>query len=136
MATTDDPPDLSRLDEGDEVRVYYRSSRSGNEVDRRGEFVFTTANENDKRLFWVHDEQRDTLKHQYVVLYDAETTIGDPCVAALSATVEADPPNDGDPPKPGGIFTVQFTVQRTSHLGVVDRIMRNGWNLNVDHHGP
>lgn len=136
MPTTDDPPALDRLDEGDDARVYYRSSRSGNEVDRRGEVAFTTTNENDKRLFWVHTEQRDTLKHQYVVLYDAETTSGDPCVAATSVTVAAEVPNDGDPPKPGATFAVTFTVERTSHLGVVDRVMKDGWNLNVDHHGP
>ena len=52
MADTDDPPDLSQLDDGDDARVYYRSRRSGNEVDRRGEVAFTTPSD-DGKLFWV-----------------------------------------------------------------------------------
>lgn len=131
MPDTDDPPDLSRLEDGDEVRVYYRSTRTGNEVDRRGEYVFTTTNPEDRRLYWVHTEQRDTLKHQYVVLYDTERKGGGPCVAATSVTVEAEQPND-DPPKPGSHYAIQFNVARKSHLGVVDRVMKNGWNINVD----
>lgn len=132
MVDTDDPPDLTRLDDGDEVRVYYTSQRSGNEVDRTGEVAFTTPGD-DGTLYWVHTEQRDTLKHQYVVLYTAETEGGDPAVAALSVTVRGDEPNDGDPPKPGASFVVQFTVERTSHLGVVDRVMKNGVNINFRH---
>jgi hypothetical protein len=134
MADTDNPPDLSQLEQGDDARVYYRSQRSGNEVDRRGEFVFTTTNPDDEQLFWVHTEQRDTLKHQYVVLSDGKTKSGDPCVVAMSVTVAADEPNEGDPPKPGNHFVVQFTVERTSVLGVVNRVMKDGWNLNVEHH--
>jgi len=135
MADTDDPPELTELEQGDDARVYYRSRRSGNEVDRRGEVAFTTAT-GDGKLFWVHTEQRDTLKHQYVVLSDAENNAGDPVVIAQSATVAADPPNDGDPTRPGASHVVTFTVERTSFLGVVDRVMKDGWNINVNHHGP
>jgi len=135
MVDTDDPPELSRLEQGDEARVYYRSQRSGNEVDRTGEFVFTTLDDADAGPFyWVHTEQRDTLKHQYAVLHDTETTDGDPCVAAYSVTVSADPPDDDPPPKPGDSFALTFNVDRKSLLGVVDRVMKNGWNLNVGHH--
>jgi len=35
--TSDELPDLSRLEYGDQVKVYYRSERSGNEVMRKGE---------------------------------------------------------------------------------------------------
>ena len=137
MVDTDDPPDLSELEQGDDARVYYRSRRSGNEVDRRGEFVFTTRNDADSGPFyWVHTEQRDTLKHQYVVLHATETKSGDPAVAAYSVSVGAEQPNEGGPVEPGTTFAVTFGVERTSLLGVVDRVMKNGWNLNVDHHGP
>jgi hypothetical protein len=135
MPTTDDPPDLSRLEPGDDLKVYYRSQRSGNEVDRKGEFLFTTLDDADAGpLYWVHTEQRDTLKHQYAVLNATETTDGEPCVAAYSVTVAADEPNEGDPPKPPATFAVTFNVERKSLLGVVDRVMKNGWNLNVSHH--
>jgi hypothetical protein len=132
MTDTDDPPDLDRLEEGDDVKVHYLSKRSGNEVDRTGEFVFTTSNpDDDTTLFWVHTDQPSPLKHQYVVLSKAETTDGDDVVIATSATVAADDPNDGDPPRPGTHHAVQFTAERTSHLGIVDRVMKNGWNINV-----
>jgi len=135
MPDTDDPPDLSQLERGDDARVYYHSRRSGNEVDRRGEFAFTTPSD-DGDLFWVHTEQRDTLKHQYVVLTDAENNAGDPVVIAQSVTVVGDLSNDGDPPRPGDSHVVNFTVKRTSFLGVVDRVMKDGWNLNILYHGP
>lgn len=133
MVNTDDLPDLTELSPGDDARVYYVSDRSGNEVGRRGEVAFTTPTDDDGRMFWVHTEQRSSLKHQYVALSDAETKGGDPVVIATSVTVAADPPNDGDPPKPGATFAVQFTVERTSFLGVVDRVMSDGVNIN---YGP
>lgn len=131
MPDTDDPPDLSRLELGDELRVYYTSKRSGNEVDRKGELTHTNQTEDDT-LYWVHTEQRSPLKHQYVVLGAAKLESGEEVVAAHSVTLAAESPNDGDPPAPGASYMVHFSADRMSLLGVVDRIMRDGWNINVN----
>jgi hypothetical protein len=132
--TVDGMPNLARLDLGDPVTVYYRSERSGNEVRRKGEVTdFTPAD--DGRMVWVHNGQRAPLKHQYVTMMGVKPEDGDPAVLAQSATVSADPPNDGDPPAPGRSFRVTFTIERSSFLGVVDRIMRDGVNINLDHPG-
>ena len=132
--TSDEPPDLSRLEVGDTVTVYYRSERSGNEVRRKGE-VRDTSQVGDSRMIWVHNGQRAPFKHQYVTLIEVEAKDGGQAVAAQSVTVSADPPNDGDPPAPGSSFRVAFTLGRTSFLGLVDRIMRDGVNINFDHPG-
>jgi len=47
-------------------------------------------------------------------------------------TVSAAEPNDGDPVLPGRTYAITFTAKRTSFLGVVDRIMRDGVNINCD----
>jgi len=131
---TDEPPDLSRLEYGDQVRVHYRSERSGNEVTRKGE-VEELRPGNENQITWVHTEQRGPLKHQYVTLMKAETKAGDSVVTAHSQTVSAAEPNDGDPVMPGRTCAITFTTERVSFLGVVDRIMRDGVNINFDHPG-
>lgn len=123
MTETEQLPDLSRMEEGNEYTVYYRSQRSGNEVDRTGT-VTTAIETDDGPIIRLHTEQRDCYKHTYVALTEAETKSGDDCVAAYSMTVEADPPNGGDPPTLGEAYVVQFESARTSLLGIVDRVVR------------
>ena len=124
-------PELSNLDVDADVKAHYRSRRSGNEVSRKGTMAFTT--EVDGTTFhWVHTEKAQRLKHQYLVLYETETDDGDPIVLASSVTVSADEPNDGDPVKPGSTFATTFSVARQSTLGLVDRVMQNGVNINVE----
>jgi hypothetical protein len=130
MAWSDDPPAIDRLSIEDSVTVHYQSERSGNEVDRSGQVTETTRTDRGE-LYWVHTGQRGALKHQYVTLMQLQTQGRGDVVLAQSVTVSADPPNDGDPPAPGAAFTVRFTVERTSFLGVVDRVMRRGININV-----
>lgn len=91
--------------------------------------AFTTGDE--PVFHWVHTGKPNPLKHQYMVLYDTETEDGDPIVLASSVTVSAEEPNDGEPVKPGSSFVTTFSVARQSTLGLVDRVMQNGWNINV-----
>ena len=86
----------------------------------------------DSELYWVHTEKRESLKHQYIILYETETEDGEPVVQATSATVAADEPNDGDPVKPGKHYTISFRIARKSHLGLCLRVMKDGVNINVE----
>lgn len=125
MSDEDHPPDLSRLKEGYEITAYYRSMRSGNEVDRGGEV--TAVKETEKGHFArVYIEQRDCFKHQYMALADATTDRDEDVVAAYSITAEAEPPaaNEDNPPILGRMYPVRFEPERTSILGIVDRIVR------------
>jgi len=93
--------------------------------------AFTTAV--DGTVFhWVRTAKKGPLKHQYIILYETETDDGDLVVLAISATVQADEPNDGDPVKPGEQHFIQFSVARQSHLGLVNRVMVDGVNINVE----
>jgi hypothetical protein len=130
MAWSDDPPAIDRLAIEDSVTVHYQSERSGNLVDRSGTVTHNTPMDGG-RLYWVHTGQPGALKHQYVTLMEMDTAGLDDVVVAQSVTVTADAPNDGDPPIPGETFTVNFSVERTSFLGVVDRVMRRGININA-----
>jgi len=125
------PPEITTLDPGDDVTVYYRSSRSGNEVSRTGMMAFTTVVD-DSEFYWVHTDKTESLKHQYIILYESETEDGDPVVLVTSATVTADEPNDGDPVKPGKYHTITFSIDRKSHLGLCSRVMKDGVNINVE----
>ena len=93
--------------------------------------AFTT--EVDGTVFhWIHTGKPHRLKHQYLVLYGTETDDGERIVLASSVTVSADEPNDGDPVKPGSSWHTRFSVARQSTLGLVDRVMQNGVNINVE----
>lgn len=111
--------DIFRLEEGNEATAYYTSKRSGNEVSKTGTVTYVADT-----FVRLHVEQRDCLKHSYLALIEAELKSGDDCIAAYSMTVEAEPPNGGDPPKLGNTYTVVFESTRTTLLGVVDRVVR------------
>jgi len=93
--------------------------------------AFTT--EVDGTVFhWVHTGKPNPLKHQYMVLYGTESDDGDPIVLASSVTVSAEEPNDGDPVKPGDSWPITFSIARQSTLGLVNRVMKDGVNINVE----
>jgi hypothetical protein len=125
------PPEISILDPGDDVKAYYRSSRSGNEVSRKGTVAFITVVD-ETEFTWVRTDNPEPLKHQYIILYETETDDGEPVVLVTSATVSAEEPNDGDPVKPGEHYAIQFSIARKSHLGVCFRVMKDGVNINVE----
>lgn len=117
-------PDLSRMDVGEEYTVYYRSQRSGNEVDRTGTVTSAFEIDGGDHIIRLHDEQRGCYKHTYIALTENETKSGDGCVSAHSLTLEAAPPNGGDPPALGESYVVKFEPARNSVLGIVDRVVR------------
>lgn len=121
---TEQLPDLSRLEVGNEYTVYYSSQRSGNEVDRTGTVTTNFETEEGDQLVRLHEEQRDCYKHSVVALMEATNSSGDDVVGAYSLTLEAEPPNGDDPVRLGETYTVRFETSRTSLLGIVDRVVR------------
>lgn len=126
VTETDDPPDLERLEPGHEVRVTYVSDRSGNEVDRTGVVASTGHTDAGRRLVRVHTEEKHPLKHVYVALLEVETDDGDEYVGAWSLTAQADRDGVDEPPKVGKTYRYRLTPERTSFLGLTDRVVRQG----------
>lgn len=122
--TDSPPPDISGMEPGNEYTVYYRSARSGNELDRTGTVTDVGEHDHPGRVVWLHEERRGCLDHAYLLVSEAETEDGEDCVACFSMTVSADTPTDDDPPKPGQVYTVRFESGRTTLLGMVDRVVR------------
>jgi hypothetical protein len=125
---SDQQPDLSELEEGNEVRVFYLSSRSKNEVDREGTVSEVTSSD-ENRIVRVHTEEREPLKHIFIVMTEAELNSGEERVFAFSQTVEPkylgwEERNDLARPELGKVYTLTFEVSRNSYLGPVDRIVR------------
>lgn len=126
MDFTEQLPDLSRMEEGEEYTVYYGSRRSGNEVDRTGIVTSTFDADDGSPVVHLHDERRDCFKHAYVALTDSELQSGEPVVAAYSLMVVADDPTADERPGAGDLYTLRFSTGRTSYLGLVDRVVRHG----------
>ena len=118
----DDLPDISGLEPGNEVRVFYRSQRSGNEVDREGTVSAVVESEG-KRIVRVHTGNPEPLKYVFMGIIQSETESGREGVFAFSQTATAEMPFDGAP-KVGKPYLVKFEFSRTSILGEVDRIVR------------
>jgi len=125
---SDQQPDLSALEEGNEVRVFYRSTRSGNEVKREGTVSEVIPSE-ENRIVRVHTEEREPLKHIFLCMTEAEDNSGKERVFAFSQTAEPDSlgweeRHDLARPELGEVYTLRFEVSRNSYLGPVDRIVR------------
>jgi len=118
----DELPDLSGLEEDNEVRLFYLSQRSGNEVKREGT-VSSVIEDDEKRIVRVHAGNPEPLKHKFVSVMEATTESGREGVFAWSQTATAEMPFDGAP-KVGKPYSVKFEFSRTSILGEVDRIVR------------
>jgi len=118
---SDDLPEIGRLEVGDDVRVEYRSRRSGNTVEREGEV--SEIHGADPRSVYVHDERQGFWSHTFVALVSAETTEGNDAVAAISVSTEPDTPSE-DPPDLGAEEIVKHRVARKSTLGVVEKVIR------------
>jgi hypothetical protein len=119
----DDLPDIADLEPGDEVRVDYRSKRSGNVIEREGEVAHTEQTADAEPLVYIHDEERGFFSHTFVVLSKGETKSGDDCIAAISLTTE--PETDADQrPKVSTVYPVEHAVSHVSTLGVVKKVIR------------
>jgi hypothetical protein len=116
-------PDLSGLEEGQEVRIYYRSSRSGNEVDREGA-VSEIIEPDDGLLVRVHTGNPEPLKHVYVAMMYAESKDGEERVHAFSQTTEPEGMDWEDGPDLGRVYTLHYEITRNTYLGPVDRVVR------------
>lgn len=127
--TDDDLPDIRSLEEGDEVRIFYKSERSGNEVSREGRVELVREGDGE-RIVYIHTEKKEPLKQVYAALMEAETTSGRDVVAAYSVTAEPDELPFDDHPELGDTYTFTMDVARSSILGVVDRIVSLNTSTN------
>lgn len=118
-------PDLTALDEGDDVEVYYQSERSGNEVERSGVVAFTYNPEDGEPVVWVHTEAVTPFKHRYLTLTTGEATDGSEIVVACSVTTEADTDGIDDPPRPFRTYSYKLESVHSTVLGIADRIIRD-----------
>lgn len=120
---SDELPDLSRFEVGNDVRVFYRSQRSGNEVDREGT-VSEVIEADDGPVVRVHTGEPEPFKHIYMALTEAESKDGEVRVHAFSQTTEPDGMDWEDGPDLGMSYVLQFSISRNTYLGPVDRVVR------------
>lgn len=116
-------PDLSEFEEGNEIRVTYRSQRSGNEVDRKG-IVSAIFENDDGPVVRVHTEERNPLKHTFVAMSEAESKDGEVRVHAWSQTLEPEGLDWENGPSLARSYVLAFEVSRSSYLGPVRDITR------------
>jgi hypothetical protein len=115
--------ELGRIDQGDDLRVFYISQRSGNEVEREGVVADVLDGKSGNPFVMVHTEEVSPFKHKYVALTAAETESGRRCVGARSITAEADRSGIDEPPMPRKVQSYTLEITRESHLGLVDRVI-------------
>ena len=118
-----DLPDIAELESGHDVRVEYRSKRSGNMVERTGTVSEVRESDGRKLLVLVHDEKRGFFSHRFVLLHEGETRDGNDCIGAVSLTTEPAAAAEY-PPNVGRTRKVKHDISQTSTLGVVHKVIR------------
>jgi len=120
---SDDMPDITRLEAGDDVRIKYRSQRSGNIVERDGEVAEVRGSSGDAPFVFVHDEKRGFFSHTYVGLAEGTTNKGNDAVVAISVTTEPEKLPD-ERPEVGESLVVKHKINQRSVLGIVEKVIR------------
>lgn len=119
----EDIPDLTEYETGNELRVYYKSQRSGNEIKREGE-ISEIVEGDDGPIVRILAEKPEPMKYVYVAMLKAPSKDGEERVHAFSQTAEPDGMEWDDSPKTGRTYTITYTISRSSYLGPVQNIER------------